>query len=428
MLTIIPSLAIASLGISALAESHEPEAQAIGKELNILKGPYLQWPTKSSIKVMWETSVPATSKVTYFDAKIGPVERSKLYEIVKESARTVEDTVLTTIHCVTLTGLATDTNYFYKVSSTDEQGKVVESSENPLKTAVRADEPFSFAVTSETGGWGKWSKPNVNEQLFAQLVRYRPEFAVFVGDVVGWGRIYEDWDEFFFGPGGEFFKSTPFYLAFGNHEECSPWFYKFTSYPPPGNYYSFDYGNAHFLVLDCTVGTEALCETGANREMEYVPQLYASPEKQAFSPGSPQYEFMVKDLKSSRAAWKFVFFHYPPYVSGGISEEGMRALSPIFEKHGVDIVFNSHHVGLYERTHPLRNNKIDLDSGVIYVIAGGPGTSTWLHPKRSWFTAEALAVPHFVQVSIVERTLELKGVDVDGHVFDAMRLTKPAAE
>ena len=30
--------------------------------LTVVKGPYLQWPTENSITIMWETSVPASSK------------------------------------------------------------------------------------------------------------------------------------------------------------------------------------------------------------------------------------------------------------------------------------------------------------------------------------------------------------------------------
>lgn len=33
--------------------------------LNILKGPYLQWPMQNSITIMWETSGMSTSTVTY---------------------------------------------------------------------------------------------------------------------------------------------------------------------------------------------------------------------------------------------------------------------------------------------------------------------------------------------------------------------------
>ena len=119
-----------------------------------------------------------------------------------------------------------------------------------------------------------------------------------------------------------------------------------------------------------------------------------------------------------------MFFHYPVYVSGDYQVEQLRVLCPIFEKYGVDIVFNSHNI-VYERSHPLRNNRIDMQNGVVYIVAGGAGaTPGWFHCKRAWHTAQAIAVPHFVQVIIAENTLELNAIDQDGHVFDRIRWTK----
>ena len=37
--------------------------------LSIIKGPYLQWPTRSAMTIMWETSCPASSQVAYYETK-----------------------------------------------------------------------------------------------------------------------------------------------------------------------------------------------------------------------------------------------------------------------------------------------------------------------------------------------------------------------
>lgn len=148
-------------------------------------------------------------------------------------------------------------------------------------------------------------------------------------------NCYEDWDRYFFGPGKEMFVNTPFYVCLGNHECNSPLYYKFFGFPHPKNYYSFDYGGVHFTAIDSTAFVNFETYPLSNGEM---------------SPGNPQYDFVVNDLKSSNAKWKIVFFHYPPFVSGDWQVDEMRKLCPVFEKYKVDVVFNSHTI-VYERSH-----------------------------------------------------------------------------
>lgn len=131
---------------------------------------------------------------------------------------------------------------------------------------------------------------------------------------------------------------------------------------------------------------------------------------------SEQRVFLREDLAAStEATWRIVY-HYPPYVSGDYEVPQMRALGPDLESGGVDLVFNSHTI-VYERSHPIRDGRLDVADGIPYIIAGGAGAKPdWFHPKRAWHTAQAQAVPHFVHVSIAGPTLELQAVDMDGRV------------
>jgi hypothetical protein len=61
----------------------------------------------------------------------------------------------------------------------------------------------------------------------------------------------------------------------------------------------------------------------------------------------------------------------------------------------------------------------------VYVVAGGAGAKPeWFHHKRAWHTAQALAVPHFVQVVIAGDRLELRAIDMEGRLFDTAVLRK----
>src|SRR6185503_15453317 len=96
------------------------------------------------------------------------------------------------------------------------------------------------------------------------------------------------------------------------------------------NYYSFDFGNAHFTVLN---------------------------SNQSTSPGSAQHDFLEEDLAATSQRWKFVVFHHPVYSSSQHgSDTTIRSnLTPLFDAYGVDVVFMGHDHD-YERTKPLVGN------------------------------------------------------------------------
>jgi hypothetical protein len=117
--------------------------------------------------------------------------------------------------------------------------------------------------------------------------------------------------------------------------------------------FSFDYGNAHWTVLD------------ANTYMDW-----SNPSLR---------EWLVKDLTAARSVtWRVVAFHQPGFNSSKehFAEQYMRWLSPIFEANNVDVVFSGH-VHNYQRSFPLkfvprRNPTADRSREV----AGGGGWTT----------------------------------------------------
>ena len=366
----------------------------------LLKGPYLQWPTPTSVTVMWETAGEMLGEVAWFATETVHSGLSGAARTLEETRRTAAEAAPARIHRVELTGLQPDTLYHY--------GVVGDEALHALQTAPPRDRPFSFCVTSETGGFGDI---DIDRRVFDEIERWRPDFLLMLGDAVAQGSHYDDWKRYFFGPGRRLLHTTPFYLCPGNHEEDADWMYRFTAFPAPGNYYGFDYGNTHFTSLDST------------RLVDYVD---GGPVATAqLAPGAAQRAFLDYDLGGAReATWRIAFFHYPPYVSGDYEVREMRQLSPSLEDGDVDLVFNSHTI-VYERSHPLRDGRLDEEDGIVYIVAGGAGAKPdWLHAKRAWHTAQSHAVPHFVHVSVAGRSLELQAVDLDGCVFDRLVLRK----
>ncbi|WP_314590900.1 metallophosphoesterase family protein [Paenibacillus terrigena] len=381
--------------------------------LEIIKGPYLQSPKVDGMTIMWETSMPASSCVEVLLAERIHSGHQGNYRKPDQVLSTIQHEDFMTIHRVTVEGLAPEQLYFYRISSRDTDSEVM-SDTYPLKTAVPPGGAFSFAVTSETGGYSGFDTTggSINRRIFQQMQRYRPDLALFIGDIVNDGREYEDWETYFFGPGRDLLTNTPLYSCLGNHECNGEWYYKYFDFPSPRNYYSFDYGDVHFTCLDST---------------DFIPDDTYPYANGGIAPGNAQFDFLVQDLASSTAKWKIVFFHYPPYVSGGYQVEDLRQLSPLFEANGVDLVLTSHTI-VYERSHPLYQGQIDEARGITYIVAGGAGAMpSWLLPKREWHTSQSVAVPHFVQVVVTPSRLELRAIDDEGRLFDQFILKKDQA-
>jgi acid phosphatase type 7 len=208
-----------------------------------------------------------------------------------------------------------------------------------------------------------------------------------------------------------------------------------STYPRMANF-SFDYGNAHWTVLD------------ANGYVDWDdPALRA---------------WVEKDLAAAKkATWRFVGFHHPGFNSSKnhFSEQHMRKLSDVFEKGGVDIVFAGH-VHNYQRTFPLRFavkrgpdgkpvveersivGELKLDKnydgqtrtkpdGVIYLVTGAGGASLY-NPEQqndsaSWqpFTTKFIADTHsFTVVDADGTSLRVRQVSVEGKELDRFTVSR----
>lgn len=364
----------------------------------IVAGPYLQHVTQTSITIMWETNQPCTSAAEYGQAEWLKKDKSTPLK------NSVEENSNKTIHELDLKGLNVQTDYFYRVTSVNSEGKKVASEIYSFQTAVRRESPFAFVVIGDNRTY-----PERFAKITARAWAERPNFIINVGDVVTNGNIKEQWIKEYLEPAADLMRRVPTYVAIGNHERNADWYYKYVSYPKPENYYSFDYGNAHFSIID------------SNKDL---------------SSDSEQYKWLSEDLRSSKTPWKFVYHHHPPYSSDendygdtykGKSELGdtnVRQLVPLYEKYKVDIVWYGH-IHDYERTWPLREGKVDQKRGVIYIQTGGGGAELEnFAPTRSWFTAKVMSNWQYCLVTIHNGTLRMMAYDIDGRMYDYLEIKK----
>ena len=362
---------------------------ANGAELKIVTGPYLQYPTQTTMIVRWETDVPASSEAGYGEKADGLTW-----------VRSDGDSIY---HEVTLAGLEVSGDYFYRVRSR-ASGATVESETYTFQTAVEEDEPFSFVVLSDTQ-----ARPGVVSKLAAMAWSQRPHFSMIGGDLVSDGTRRSLWIDHFFGNMHELNSRVAVFPTLGNHDEDAHFYYDYFSLPDPEYRYGFTYGNAEFFLLD---------------------------SERPLGPGSEQYEWVDKALGDSKATWKIVCFHRPPYSSDEddfgdttetrsvLGEIRARPLTRVFDKHDVDIVWNGH-IHSYERTWPIHGGKPVLEGGVVYMVTGGGGGSLEkAAPWRSPFDAKVYSGHHYCLVNVLGSELRIESYDIEGRLFDSVTLRK----
>lgn len=367
--TLVAVLATAACAPAPDVPKQEP------KPVEIRKGPYLQDVADTAITVMWETSIAVAGRVRF----------GVRQELGGESAETEPGT----IHELRLTGLEPATTYRYLV----ESGPVT-TSVSSFTTAISDGTRFRFAAYGDNK-----NGPTVHARIADGVLATRPAFVIHGGDLVNNGRVPKQWDRLFFTPAQRLMRQVPLYPVLGNHEEHAPLFYDYFSLPGNETWYSFDYGNAHFVVLDS--------------------------DPAQLTEASGQLAWLEDDLASSDATWTVVCFHHPLFTASRDyhSEERLerkRLLHPILERHGVDLAIAGHDHN-YERTRPIGSR--GSGHAVTYLVAGNGGTPMHWSAVRDW-TAHSARIFGFVTVDVDGSRAHLRAHDVTGSVFDELVIDK----
>lgn len=360
--------------------------------LHFTAGPQLTRATRASMTLVWETDRPATAVVRYgsrvpydHEVKLGDADR------LRQAA---------------LQGLEPETRYFYEVSVRSADGQEMSSGPLTFKTAVREDSAFAFAVLGDTE-----ARPHVNDRLAKAIWGDRPDFLVLVGDLTDGGQQHHkfEWNlEYFLGM-NQLVGRVPVFPVPGNGESDLHWYRRYHALSQPGLAYSFRYGNAEFFMLD------------SNRPL---------------GPGSEQFTWLDRELGASRARWKFVCHHHPVYSSddddhgdtyretGGEGDANPRSAVPLYEKHGVDLVFYGH-IHAYERTWPMAEGRVNLQRGVRYLQTGGGGGNLEdFAPTRNGFSTKLFRGYHYCLLNVHQDELRFQMFDADGRLRDQFELRK----
>ena len=417
--------------------------------------PYLQMVSPTSVTLAWRTVEAADSRVQY--------GRTLALESEESDAAVVND------HFITLTGLSPATTYFYNIGSTTavEAGGTDEYFFTTAPTAGAAV-PFTAWILGDSGT-GFSAQAAVRDAMVTYFGESRPDLLLHVGDMAYDDGTDQEFTDNFFSIYENTLRTTPVWPAMGNHElptsdspsQTGPYFEAFvlpTAAELGGAasgteaFYSFDYANVHFIVID-TADT-------------------------SMSLGSAMANWLMDDLIATTQPWLVAYFHHPPYSKGSHdsdngSDSGGRLrlarenIVPILEAGGVDLVLTGHSHS-YERSFLVNgvhcpscgpdpdfatpdfatldasgrildsgsgDPNIDAayvkpaglvaNSGTVYVVAGHGGQNTRLegvHPIMYFAEGENGSC----LMTVDGDTLTLVNVRRDGVVSDAFTLTKGA--
>jgi acid phosphatase type 7 len=304
---------------------------------DIIMNPYLQAVTQNSVYVVVECNSKEMVTVNYgISSSLGSIIKTEFISLTDAEPSTF-------VHKIRISGLEPNTVYFYNA----QQGNTI-SKTYSFRTAVANGTPFRFAWMADCR-----SDTLVHSQIASLIKNANPFFSLYGGDLCK-NEDYKYWKlEFFIHNELELISSVPFFNTPGNHEEWEQNTKAFTRAPDSKSglqdYYSFDYGDMHVLVL--------------NNEVDCYQ-------------GSPQYNFAEKDLTDSKQIWKVVIFHEPAYCFGGHGEntEMKKMSKKVFVPNKVDIVLTGH-------SHFYQHNFVQ---GIHHFVIGSAGAPLYSPDSTTW--------------------------------------------
>ena len=343
---------------------------------------------------------------------------------------------------VEITGLTAGEKYCFRVGDAEKgwwsDAGVIETADNSNQLT------FFHMSDSQSQSERQYSRSWAKVLNTAYTMYPDADFIMHTGDHVDKGDNANQW-QWLFNTGADRLMKTVLMPTAGNHEAKSEFAidqnFILSNVPKQdtssGVYYSFDYNNAHFMVLNTNNLSE---EQGLSKD---------------------QMEWLKKDAAQSDAQWKIVALHKAPYSNGSHFDDDdviqlRKELSTLMPELGIDVVLQGHdHV--YLRTGVMNNNEIvktqtktvsyngrdytaKLDpTGSIYVISGCSGVKTYVTKDPSetdklFPRAEKLADandPIFSAFQIVGDTLYFDAytVGADGaNRIDSFAIQKQTAD
>lgn len=403
----------------------------------VTRGPYLQMNTTNSVIVRWRTSLATDSRVAY------GLNAATLTNLVSDVVNTNE-------HIVMVSNLPPDTKFFYTAGTSN--GALAGGDTNYFFTTsplIGANKNMRLWVLGDAGTAPLGATQKANQQAvrdsyynFAASSR-AADLILLLGDNAYNSGTDSEYQTGLFDIYPTALRNTPAWSTVGNHETAQqttiatfPYLDIF-SLPQSAEsggvasgterYYSFDYGNVHFVCLDSQTSS-----TATNGAMA---------------------EWLRADLAANLQLWTIAFWHHPPYSKGSHDSDteaqmvSMRTkLVPILEAYGVDLALSGHSHS-YERSYLINGhygisstfsdaNKLDAGDGstngyyqkngpdgAIYAVAGASGQTSGFsgtHPAM----LRSLSVLSSMVLDLSSNRLDAVLLGTTSNVLDRFTIVK----
>lgn len=430
----------------------------------VIRGPYLQSPNHESVIIIWRTNVSTSTKVWF------GTDSTNL-SLMQEIANNVID------HTIELTGLSASTKYYYRVGTTT----------TPL-TANLSNHYFSThpvpGTTVPVRVWaiGDFGRGNVGQvEVKNSYMDYTGERGTDVWLWLG-DNAYDDgtdaqYQSKVFAVSGfsDAFNHVPFWPSPGNHDYNTVWsestflgipysnialsdhegpYYDMVEVPQYGEcggypsqlevFYSFDFGDVHFLSLNSEVFDYTMTSDGINQMIAWI----------------------ENDLQQNTRKFTIAYFHQPPYTKGSHDSDDayelvMKAMReqviPVLESYDVDVVVCGHsHV--YERSYLIgghygnsgsfdpgtmlldgsngnlsqgnaymKDSSYSTPEGTVYVVCGNSGSSEsgadLNHPVMVFTHGGSGAMGSFI-IDVNKNRLDGRYLSSQGIILDEFTILK----
>lgn len=361
---------------------------------HVSRPPYLQSTTTTSTTVVWGAAedgarvvvrepggdVVATAAAEY----VGDADRraARLAAQRREGEGEGEGVEPGDIYLVAarLSGLEPGHLYCYQLLA----GEVPLTEPAPMTTAAPpGKDALRFVALGDSGTGGA-----AQRAIARRMSAVGFDLMVFLGDIAYEDGTPRQLERNFFAVYRDFLRYVPAYPAIGNHERQTrlgrPYFEAFVL-PEPERYYSFDWGDVHFVAIDTT-----------QRDAR-------------------QLVWLDDDLGKNRLPWVIVYGHHPMYTNSlrGPQRWIREAFASIVTRHKVDLVLAGHE-------HQYERFRI---AGVNYIVSGGGGGQLTRFFGRS-LALEQATVHHFLAFEVTATALDMKAIDIAGNEIETLHLSK----